>query len=136
MKNTSDVISAMVRAFNSSLFSILIADSRLTRYILQRLLGTDSGGGGGGSRSLLRPRDRAAAEAKIFNEGEGGSGAGGGRSGAARIVYPQYRDEGWMSGRTDSITGSPISGLRFLVATASGSHKYRVINVEGLWALG
>ena len=97
MKNTSDsdVISAIVGASNSQIFSNLITDSRLTRYILQRLLGTDSGGGGG-SRSLLRPRDRAAAEAKIFNEGEGGSGAGGGRSGAARIVYPQYRDDGWM----------------------------------------
>ena len=69
-----------------------IADSRLTRYILQRLLGTDSGGGGG-SPSLLRQRDRAAAEAKIFNEGKGGGGGGGG---AARIVYPQYRDDGWM----------------------------------------
>ena len=69
-----------------------IADSRLTRYILQRLLGTDSGGGGGGSPSLLRQRDRAAAEAKIFNEGKGGDGGGG----AARIVYPQYRDDGWM----------------------------------------
>ena len=68
-----------------------IADSRLTRYILQRLLGTDSGGGGG-SPSLLRQRDRAAAEAKIFNEGKGGGGGGG----AARIVYPQYRDDGWM----------------------------------------
>ena len=67
-----------------------IADSRLTRYILQRLLGTDSGGGG--SPSLLRQRDRAAAEAKIFNEGKGGGGGGG----AARIVYPQYRDDGWM----------------------------------------
>ena len=32
---------------------------------------------------MLRPRDRAAAEAKIFNEGQ---------SGAARIVYPQYRE--------------------------------------------
>ena len=86
-----------IYAENKQFFPDLITDSRLTRYILQRLLGTDSGGGGG-SRSLLRPRDRAAAEAKIFNEGEGGSGAGGSRSGAARIVYPQYRDEGWMSG--------------------------------------
>ena len=79
--------------------SNLITDSRLTRYILQRLLGTDSGGGGGGggSRPLLRQRDRAAAEAKIFNEGKGGGGGGGG--GAARIVYPQYRDDGLVDGR-------------------------------------
>ena len=74
--------------------SNLITDSRLTRYILQRLLGTDSGGG---SRPLLRQRDRAAAEAKIFNEGKGGGGGGGG--GAARIVYPQYRDDGLVDGR-------------------------------------
>ena len=73
--------------------SNLITDSRLTRYILQRLLGTDSGGG---SRPLLRQRDRAAAEAKIFNEGKGGGGGGGG---AARIVYPQYRDDGLVDGR-------------------------------------
>ena len=67
-----------------NLISTSLPDSRLTRYILQRLLGTDGGGGGGG-RSL-RQRDRAAAEAKIFNEGKGAS--------AARIVYPQYRYDG------------------------------------------
>ena len=73
--------------------SACISDSRLTRYILQRLLGTDSGGGGlgggggrGGGRSLLRQRDRAAAEAQIFSEDQAGVAGGG----AARIVYPQY----------------------------------------------
>ena len=70
-----------------------ISDSRLTRYLLQRLLGTDSGGGLGGGggraggRSLLRQRDRAAAEAQIFSEDQAGAGSAGG---AARIVYPQY----------------------------------------------